>query len=301
MPQLKQTSPGQQRIDRLRWVEGICLVSYGLRIGIRVNRPEVMAQLLAYLPPGWKPAPSPLVDHLYSLKVADAGRSPDRPDRHLLYAGPTRQARARALEEILEALESELQLLIAETAPRRVFVHAGVVGWRGRAVIIPGRSLSGKSRLVAALVRAGATYYSDEYAVLDARGRVYPYPRRLSLREPGGGRRRCPPDELGGRAGSAPLPVGWIIITRYQAEASWRPRTVSSRRAAMALMANAVPALRRPAAVMSSLAQAVSTAMTLQGIRGETEQMVEALLIRLEQSVLLDSPGRHRAGKEITG
>jgi hypothetical protein len=288
-------------MDRLEWVEGICLVSYGLRIGIRVNRPEVIEQLVAYLPPGWKPAPSPLVDHLYSLKVADPGRSTDRSDPHRLYAGPTRRAKARALEKILEALESDLQLLVAEAAPRRVFVHAGVVGWRGRAIIIPGGSLSGKSMLVTALVRAGATYYSDEYAVLDARGRVHPYPRRLTLREPGGGRRRCSPEALGGRAGSAPLPVGWIIITRYQAGARWHPRTDSSRRAALALMTNAVSALRRPAAVMSSLAQAVSTATTLQGIRGETDQMVEALLIRLEQSVLLDSPGWHRAGKELTG
>jgi hypothetical protein len=30
---------------------------------------------------------------------------------------------------------------------------------------------------VAELVRAGATYYSDEFAVLDSRGRVHPFPR----------------------------------------------------------------------------------------------------------------------------
>ena len=62
----------------------------------------------------------------------------------------------------------------------------------------------GKSTLVTALLRAGATYYSDEYAVIDGRGQVYPYARRLSLRatssEP---RRRCGPEEFGGGAGFA--------------------------------------------------------------------------------------------------
>jgi hypothetical protein len=34
-------------------------------------------------------------------------------------------------------------------------------------------SYSGKTTLVSELIRAGATYYSDEYAVIDERGRVH--------------------------------------------------------------------------------------------------------------------------------
>jgi hypothetical protein len=67
--------------------------------------------------------------------------------------------------KILDAFENHLQLWVAEGAPRHAFVHAGVVGWRGRAMVIPRSSHSGKSTLAAALIRAGATYYSDEYAV----------------------------------------------------------------------------------------------------------------------------------------
>ena len=55
--------------------------------------------------------------------------------------------------------------------------HAGVVGWRGRAIVIPGRSHAGKSTLVAELVRRGAVYYCDEFAVLHETGRVHPYRR----------------------------------------------------------------------------------------------------------------------------
>ena len=65
--------------------------------------------------------------------------------------------------------------MAAETR-ERVFVHAGVVGWKGHAIVIPGRSRSGKTTLVAELVKAGAEYYSDEFAVLDAEGRVHPFP-----------------------------------------------------------------------------------------------------------------------------
>jgi hypothetical protein len=273
-----------QKIDRLGWAAGISFVSYGLRIGIRTNQPEVLEQVRPLLPPGWKPAPSPMVDYLYSLRVGRAGRSRNVRSYHLLYGGPKRLARSLQLEELYEPLESELQLFVAEWARRRVFLHAGVVGWRGRAILVPGRSFTGKTSLVAALVRAGATYYSDEYAVLDTRGRVHPYPRRLSIREAGSNRpRRCPPEALGGRAGSRPLPVGLVVVTNYRPGARWRPRALSAGRAALALLDNTVPALRKPAAVLDTLQQVVCHAPTLKGVRGEAEEMVEALFRRMEE------------------
>ena len=36
-----------QKLDRLGWAAGICFVSYGLRIGIRSNEPEVLDRLIA--------------------------------------------------------------------------------------------------------------------------------------------------------------------------------------------------------------------------------------------------------------
>jgi hypothetical protein len=187
------------------------------------------------------------------------------------------------LDKLFGPLESDLQLFVAEAARRRVFVHAGVVGWRGRALLIPGRSFTGKTSLVAALVRAGATYYSDEYAVLDARGRVHPYPRLLSIREAGSDTpRRCPPEALGGRAGSRPLPVGLVAVTQYRPGARWRPRALTAGQAALALLDNTVPALRKPAAVLDALQQVVSHAALLKGARGEAEEAAEALLRRME-------------------
>src|SRR5437667_9462396 len=226
------------KIDRLGWADGICFTSYGLRIGIRVNEPEVLARLPDHLPPGWKPAPSPIVDRLYSLRAATTGRSTAIRNFNLLYAGAARLARTRELEEVFEPLESDLQMFVAEWARRRIFVHAGVVGWRGRAIVIPGMSFSGKSTLVAALVRAGATYYSDEYAVFDAQGRVHPYARPLGIRDGNGDRpRRCPVQELGGAPGSKPLTVGLVAVSEYRAGGRWRPRVLSPGHGALALLA----------------------------------------------------------------
>src|SRR6185295_10176403 len=171
------------KIDRLGWAAGLAFISYGARIGIRVTDPAVMERLLPYLPPGWKPAASPVVDYLCSLRVGgNAARSGLR-HFHLLYRNAAVVARSLALEEVCDALESHLRFGVAINTRRRLFVHAGVVGWHGRAIVIPGRSMSGKTTLVTALVRAGATYYSDEYAVFDMHGRVHPFPKPLSIRE----------------------------------------------------------------------------------------------------------------------
>jgi hypothetical protein len=176
-----------------------------------------------------------------------------------------------------------MQLYVATEARRRVFVHAGVVGWRGQGILLPGRSFHGKTTLVAALVRAGATYYSDEYAVLDAHGRVHPYPRLLSIRKEGGdGTRRCPPEALGGVAGSQPLPVGLIAVTEYHSGEQWRVSPLSPGQAALALVANTVAARRKPAAVLAAVQRVVSRAPALKGVRGEAEHAVEALLHRVD-------------------
>jgi hypothetical protein len=283
LPQLTQTPTCMAEIDRLGWVTGICFASYGLRIGIRVNQPEVLKRLPLLLPPGWKMTSAPSVDRIYSLWVGRTDRSSRVLQSNVLYAGAAPLAQAPELDEILVRLEADLELLVAETAPRRVFVHAGAVGWCGRAILLPGRSFSGKSTLVEALVRAGATYYSDEYAVLDARGRVHPYPKPLSLREAGGqSTRRCTAEALGGRTGSGPLPVGLIAFCEYRPAGRWRPRWLTPGRAALALLAHTVPAIRKPQAVLTTLRQLLWQAAALKGMRGEAELMAKELLRRLD-------------------
>jgi hypothetical protein len=268
-----------KKMDRFRWTAGISFASYGLRIGIRVDNPAVLDLLADRLPPGWKPSTSTVVDRLYSVIAGGLATRANVRLFNLLYAGAVRVARTRELPELLEALESDLQLYVAEMAQRRLFVHAGVVGWEGRAIVLPGRSFSGKSTLVAALVRAGATYYSDEYAVFDARGFVHPYPRPLALRRDEGGRtERLAVAALGGRCGDKPLPVGLVAVTEYRAGALWRPRPLSPGQATLALLANTVSIRRQPGIALAKLKQVIAQARALKGLRGEAAGIVAPLI-----------------------
>ena len=274
-----------EKIDRLGWAAGLAFTAYGVRVGIRVSEAEVLKRVGSHLPPGRKPASSPRVDILYSLVVGGVGLRSGVRRFNLLYADALRVARSLNLEEVLDALEAHVHLHVAEAAPRRRFVHAGVVGWRGEGILIPGRSHSGKSTLVAALLAAGATYYSDEYAVLDERGRVHPYLKALSLRaDPGGKAARHPVTTLGERAGSTPLPITLVVVTHYKAGAIWRPRHLSSGLGVLALLANTVSARRQPAAALALLQRATADAIILEGQRGEASAVATQLLSHLEKS-----------------
>src|SRR5438067_8899286 len=125
------------KIDRLGWAAGLSLCAYGVRIGLRANSPQALELLTAHLPPGWQPSASPRVDRLYSLRVGGPDTQPGVRRFHLLYAGPERLARTHVLTEAVERFASDLQLYTAEMAPDRLFVHAGVVGWQGNAILLP--------------------------------------------------------------------------------------------------------------------------------------------------------------------
>ena len=258
-------------------------MAYGVRVGVRVDDPGALSGVMDRLPPGWAVSALPTVKRLYSLVAGGAGVS-DRVRRfHLLYSGAELIARSLDAEVVFERLESDLQLYVAERAPRRVFVHAGVVGWKGRAVVIPGRSMSGKTTLVAELVRAGAEYYSDEYAVIDRGGRVHPYARPLAVREGEGLRQtRRTVEEFGGRVGTVPLPVGSVVVTHYEPGAGWRPRRLTTGECVLELLSNTVSARRSPARALSALTAAAAGVTALAAPRGEAAFVARAILRNLE-------------------
>ncbi len=261
------------------WVDGISFQAYGLSIGIRVNNADVLEKITKRLPYGWKPARSPVVDYLYSIVAPPATGRANLRRYNILYAGVQRLSRTTDFDEMLCDLDVDLHSYVAAATQRRMFLHAGVVGWRGQAIVIPGKNFSGKTSLVTALLRAGATYYSDEFAVLDARGRVHPYPLHLHIREEGGDRpKEYPVELLGGRAGTRPLPIGMVVLSEYRPGARWRPRSISQARAALAMLANVVSTRHRPEAMLHMLRQVVSGAAILKGVRGEADEMADSIL-----------------------
>jgi hypothetical protein len=274
-----------QKLDRLVWAEDISLLAYGVRIGLRVNKTDALKEFIPALPPGWKLMRSQIVDRIYSVIVG--GDSARRSVKlfNLVYANANRIARTPELHQAIDAFESDLQLYVAEMSPRRLFVHAGVVAWRGKAVVIPGKSFSGKSTLTSELVRAGATYYSDEYAVLDSSGRVHHYARPLSIRENGHLEKpkKYDVEALGGRAGNRPLPVGLVVVSKYKPGAKWRPRRLSAGEGALELIANTVSARRDPEKVLSTLDRVVAAAPVLKGFRGDARPVVDFILEALSR------------------
>jgi hypothetical protein len=270
------------KIDRLVWAASLSFTSYGVRVGVRVNKPEALEMIKQYLPPGWKPSTQSVVRRLYSFVVGGHGSRPGVRTFNVLYADAARIARSLNVVEVLESLEDDLKLMVAEAARRRVFVHAGVVGWKGKAIVIPGRSFTGKTTLVAELVRQGATYYSDEYAVLDERGCVHPYLRPLSIRDGESGKvQRVMAASLGGKHGTKPLRVGMVVVSNYREGARWRPRKLSAGEGALEMLANTVPARSRPEEAFSALRELVPHAQILKGVRGEASEMVDSILREL--------------------
>jgi hypothetical protein len=261
------------KVDRLGWAEGIAFKAFGVRIGIRVSERGFVKQIKKLLPPGWEPLATPKVEHLLSLRIG--GTSPRSKIRrfHILYLESVRLSRTMDVDEALRALETNLHFIVSLEAPTKLFIHAGVVAWKNLAIVMPGPSFSGKSTLVSELVRAGATYYSDEYAVLDGRGRVHAYPRPIVGRsgKTHGGVVRSRWKKL------KPLPVGTVLITRYKDGAKWRPRALTPAEAVLELLANTVAARPRPQFAMETIKKALRRARALKSARGDAEEIVGAL------------------------
>lgn len=274
-----------EKVDRLGWAAGLSLKSYGVRIGIRSNKQSGLKRALTHLPHHHELVDLPIVDRLYSIIIGGESSHRNVKRFNLLYADHVRIARSVDVNEVFERLESDLRLFVAEVARHRVFVHAGVVGWKGKAIIIPGRSYSGKSTLVSELVKAGATYYSDEYAVFDARGRVYPFPKPLEMRDSGDWKQtKVGVEDFGGKTATKPIPVGLVMVTEYKAGAHWRPRALSGGQAVLALLANTVSARRQPEKALGTLQRAVARAQILKGVRGEAGKLAPTILERVEKS-----------------
>jgi hypothetical protein len=179
------------------------------------------------------------------------------------------------LKKALQHLERAVEFTVATASPDRLFIHAGVVGWRGRAIVIPGRTMSGKSSMVAALLQEGATYYSDEFAVLDQTGRVHAYPRSIQIRKQ---RRQTKfsADQFGAKTGRRPLSIGLVASLRYKRGSIWQPQLLSPAEAVLELLDNTVMA--QYLTNLATLKAAVTNAAALKSERGEAKDIAKLLL-----------------------
>ncbi|MCP4959092.1 MAG: hypothetical protein GY925_07460 [Actinomycetia bacterium] len=176
----------------------------------------------------------------------------------------------------------DLHLSVALHSRAGVFVHAGVVGWNDRAILLPGRSRWGKSTLVEALVRAGAQYLSDEYAILLPNGRIQSYPRPIHLRTPHGPM-LLDPRSIGTVAPRS-YPPSIVVLTRYESGANWNPEVLTPASAALAVFDSMVVAAVIPERAMGSAATLVRQIVAVHSLRDEAASTVPAILELAERT-----------------
>lgn len=250
----------------------------GLRVAFTASEPRLLRAALAVLPPRWRPASGLTAHRAYHLEEdKTSGSVLLRRDGELF-------RQCEDLAESIDHLDSDLDLFVAVHAPRRLFVHAGVVGWRGRAIVLPGISHSGKTTLVAALLRAGASYYSDDHAVFDMRGFVRPHAKPLFVRGPDGRRSRQAPEAFHSQAGRKSLPLGLVAVTRHVRGERWQPAPLSPGQAALALLANTPCARVRPAAALRVFGRALASARALAGPRGDADETARSILQAVDEA-----------------
>lgn len=267
---LHHDSPSD-RLARFCWAGELFFEGYGARIGVRFTDRDLGAQLALRPSPGTHLAPPGRVDRMLSV-FRDEGR-------YWIYGDDEMKCQPELRADLLDAFDTHLRAAFAEFARHTLFVHGGVVGWKGKAVIFPGKSQAGKSTLVAALVKAGAEYFSDEYAVLDETGHVHPFAKPLSLREaPGSRQRELPVEALGGIPADRPLPVGLVVLAQYRDNARWNSHSLTPGEGALEILAHTIAARRWPAFALSVLGAVASQAKIIQSDRGEASDTVPSLM-----------------------
>jgi hypothetical protein len=147
----------------------------GWRVRIRSTDDRAGEYLSAIL--GGGPGSPATTDRLLDLRLTAAGSG------HLdLWIGETLAAANVPIADAPARAIASLNRRICYAPGPLLVLHAACAARRGRAVALVGDSGAGKSSLVAALVRAGWTYLSDEAIGIDADANFHPYPRPITLR-----------------------------------------------------------------------------------------------------------------------
>jgi hypothetical protein len=241
----------------------------------------VCARLEQTLPPSIVTGAGATPDASFVVDRAEPRREGGRAGFRIVRRGEVLM-RARSAERVADWLRREVDEAVALFSRRGLFVHAGVVGWRGRAILVPGRSMSGKSHLVAELVRRGATYYSDEFAVLDDDGLVHPYARAPVMRTGEDAPRPGNAEPCAQRIAETPLPVALVVSTLYRPNATWLPEEVRGARAVLPIIDNTVLARRETGHLLQLCTGIAPALVTLQGVRPDATIVAPRLLAYLD-------------------
>jgi hypothetical protein len=255
---------------------------HGLKCRLSFDDLNLFEKLLQLLPPYHEISKFEKPGQIFKLITRAAGKI------NGLYLNDEQILQFRELDEtVFEAIESKIQLSMAVALPpKRYFLHAGAVALNSIGIIIPGSSFSGKTTLTKEFLKAGAEYYSDDCAVIDNFGNLYPYSKTLSVRNNFQESEIVKAESVGAVTGRESVPVRLIVLTEYKKKYTWETRKMSEGEIVLELSKNLFyPASMTlyPSETFQALANIVNDSKILCGKRGEAAEVVKIVLADFRQ------------------
>jgi hypothetical protein len=140
---------------------------------------------------------------------------------------------------------------------------------------------------VLALLAEGARYFSDEYAVIDRRGKIHPFPRPISLRQGVESSRVTPVAQYGCFHG---IRATAIISTYYSSRGEWEPSVASPGATVLEMMSNAIAARYHTNLILKCLTEVVKGTVCWRGARGEADIAARRIVAALRANDTAPSP-----------
>lgn len=244
--------PGRHRFEAT-------VSAYGVSAQLRAPDSEMLESVVGGLPRAWRV----LADgSATSNRIAASFTVLREPSGYLIRAADGAEARYADREMTTWMLRRMLRREVTAGIHYRTCIAASVVTYGGRAIMLPTRAFAGTTKLVTALIAAGAELHAEEFAVLDSDGRL-----GSDLEAPGAPQRA--------------VPLGLAAVTVYRPGAVWAPRQMSQAEGVVTLMAYATTR-ERPAETLAALRQALDDVPIFEGDRGEADETAVMLLETLE-------------------
>lgn len=264
------------------------LEAYGVKLGINANDEGLLKDVVyvttTILPTGYREIPYADCEHFFDFAQNDGGKCTLTIRLRQLDPVSSTMTGESARGDLLGWYYNQLHLAIGAFAVDRVFLHAAVVGWNGRAIILPGSQFTGKTTLAVELLKLGATYMSDEYALIDAEGLIHPFPKSLSIR--GVVDENIQTDVSAGDLGvvteSEALPPLAVFLVEYEPQAAFEPERLGVADGIMALVSHTVSMRTRPAESLKYLNSLAGKAVMFRSKRGEAQENAKKILNFLE-------------------
>jgi hypothetical protein len=219
------------------------------------------------------------IDHLFEINHSKNG--------YEMFLNGEGLASCPERKKFFKFFDAIVRITVGEHAVDRVFMHAGAVGWKGRAILLPGQSFQGKSTLTAELVRQGAEYYSDDFAIFDKDGLLHPFPRIITMRTDDGEYwpYEMTVESLGGTTATEPLPVGLVLFAKYAPGEEWKPDMLTSGQGLLEMIPFVLPLRREPEFSMRVLKSIATRAIIARSPRGDAKRFAELLLNFVDKNV----------------